>query len=193
MINSITFIYLISALIATAYGGSCLSGYGRNSDICKEKSVVSRDYSRCIVISEYQQVYGKKYKSVYKGHSGNLPCNTVLYGYTEEAQLFMNFRCCYGEDCNISNYEIPSDDHEPRGKSCPACFGNTLKECVSKKEIVCKNPEDKCMTYISNVRNPDGSKSNYSIKGCASPLACKIGFGGMIGAHQKFHPRLKCY
>ncbi|KAM4652629.1 uncharacterized protein O3C94_014894 [Discoglossus pictus] len=192
MIKSLAILYLISALIATVEGCSCLYGHARNSDTSEEKSLESIIDSKCIVISEQLYAYGQQFHSIYKSHAGTLPCNTTLYGYTEDAHLIINFQCCSGDDCNTNNYEMPPDDHEPRGKSCPSCIGNTLEECVSKKEIVCKNPEDKCMTYIGSVINPDGCETNYSVKGCASPLACTLGFAGMIGAHQKSCPLFKC-
>ncbi|MEE6481825.1 hypothetical protein FKM82_013009 [Ascaphus truei] len=85
------------------------------------------------------------------------------------------------------------DNGKPSGKVCPDCFkGNSLEECVSDQTRVCKHKEDKCVTYIGEFKDPDGTKVQLSQKGCMSPSICKHGFDLMIGFQEISSSGIHC-
>ncbi|XP_075459381.1 phospholipase A2 inhibitor and Ly6/PLAUR domain-containing protein-like [Ascaphus truei] len=104
----------------------------------------------------------------------------------------MNFKCCSGKNCNTNNYEMAADPGEPNGRVCPSCFNNTMEACTSEKQIMCRGPEDKCFEYRGRVKTPDGVTDDYVTKGCASHIACDLGYGALIGVQEIFQVFFNC-
>ncbi|MEE6481821.1 hypothetical protein FKM82_013006 [Ascaphus truei] len=186
MNSFITTLCTFSALIATAYGGCCHHCHERNSTTCATESKDCGGESRCIVISEYYESCGKIYNSIYKGCAKELPCDQMMSTSDDAGEhVRMNYKCCTGDDCNTDNYEIPPDSGEPSGVICPSCYElDTREECVTKRDMVCKGDEMKCKNYIGIIKKPDAEELQFSVKGCASSLACTMGFSAMIGVEE---------
>ncbi|CAH2318715.1 Hypothetical predicted protein, partial [Pelobates cultripes] len=82
------------------------------------------------------------------GYVGNIDV-----GGTNPASLKVNIKCCDGDNCNIFNYEIPEESEKIQGKTCPTCINlNSNEECVADTNIVCREKEDLCYTYVGTWR-----------------------------------------
>ncbi|XP_056399087.1 phospholipase A2 inhibitor and Ly6/PLAUR domain-containing protein-like [Hyla sarda] len=124
------------------------------------------------ISEEYKNM--ESYHSIYKGCSGDLPCDKKLYSMTNDSLYLMtNLQCCDTDLCNDQFYEMPEDE-KPHGGVCPSCIKfNTLEECKANNKLKCLQKDDKCVSFSAEVEKPDGVAISYSAKGCMSALECE--------------------
>ncbi|KAG8549213.1 hypothetical protein GDO81_022189 [Engystomops pustulosus] len=119
---------------------------------------------------------------MYKGCSGALRCNTKTYAKVHDnLTLTYNIQCCDTNLCNKKFYEMPKPG-KPKGPLCPSCLQpNILKKCESKEKVRCLNKGDKCVTFSAIFEKPDNTINNYTIRGCASSMHCRLDAGKLVG------------
>ncbi|KAM4015118.1 phospholipase A2 inhibitor and Ly6/PLAUR domain-containing protein-like [Anomaloglossus baeobatrachus] len=181
-------IFLLCLSLHIAAALKCYHCHQRDSDTCEQKEIECPEGDTCLTICE-EYKNNKTYHSLYKGCNSNMPCGVTPYGRaTDQLHLLVNTKCCNTSLCNDKMYEMPEEE-EPNGVVCPSCYDNTLKECRVDSMIMCKGKDDKCITIACTVENPDGSRGNYSAKGCMSALGCEMDLSQLIGVkilHQEF-------
>ncbi|KAM4014846.1 phospholipase A2 inhibitor 1-like [Anomaloglossus baeobatrachus] len=190
--NSVTSVFLLYFLISIAAALKCYHGRKRNSDTCEQEAIECPKGDRCITISE-EYCNHKTIRSIYKGCSGNIPCDEKPYGKANNyVYLMVSTKCCDTDYCNNQSFEMPKDD-EPNGVVCPSCYEpNTVKECIPQNEMMCRGQDDNCVTFSGQFLEPDGFVACYSLKGCMSALGCKMDLSQLIGAQLLNQTIFKC-
>ncbi|KAM4016140.1 phospholipase A2 inhibitor and Ly6/PLAUR domain-containing protein-like isoform 2-T2 [Anomaloglossus baeobatrachus] len=192
MKNLVILLCMISTIDISVFSYKCNFCWSPNSTTC-EQSETECLGDQCMTVSQYYNLSGKIYNSMYKGCANKTLCGTKGFTTVENVKFQFKVNCCIGDSCNNEGYELPKDDPTPNGVKCPSAYCiNTLEECKGDKEMNCTGSMDRCLDYRATVRSPYGTDTNYSAKGCANSDCCNYNFDSKIGFEEIHRVLLKC-
>ncbi|KAM4015763.1 protein RoBo-1-like [Anomaloglossus baeobatrachus] len=180
MKSLVTLLCIISALVVSVISYKCYYCVSPNSTTCQESETQCLG-NRCITASQYFNVGGHTFNSIYKGCANETLCGTNGSAVVGNMTFRFYPHCCIGDLCNSQGYELPEEDLKPNGLECPSahCLG-TLEECKSGMVMNCTGSMDSCLEFRGIVKHPDGTYLNYSVKGCINNATCKTDFESNI-------------
>ncbi|XP_071969001.1 phospholipase A2 inhibitor 1-like [Engystomops pustulosus] len=174
-------VFLLSFFHSIECDLDCYKCKGRNHETCQQTVVKCAKGQSCMTISEECIVNGTHH-SVWKGCSGNMPCNEMAYSrVNKDVSIRSNIQCCDKNQCNDQFYQMPKEGL-PQGPKCPSCFKfDSTEECVPDNITACQGIDDKCVTFVGTIEKPDKTQTTYTMKGCMSSVGCNLELDEVVG------------
>ncbi|XP_075134200.1 phospholipase A2 inhibitor gamma subunit B-like [Leptodactylus fuscus] len=182
---------MFSALVCSVFSILCFSCASFNSTTCNTTKVECMG-DTCMSCYQKFQVGNNTMLSMLKGCSTDV-CNNTGMATQDEMNYRFTANCCKGPLCNNDTFALPKENLTRNNKECPSCFLNgTTKECVTTKMMNCTGSQDQCFNYKVELKTPDGTMSNYSIKGCSNTYACEVNVRRNIGINETKRIDISC-
>ncbi|XP_053123609.1 phospholipase A2 inhibitor and Ly6/PLAUR domain-containing protein-like [Hemicordylus capensis] len=126
-------------------------------------------------------VHGSKTTGAYKGCISQSSCKpyALTLSTAKGRQFQSSMACCANDKCAAGlNFSEPLVGVSENGAHCPACESLKTSQCVSQTRIACTGIEQKCIS-LSGTSLANNS-INFSIQGCATESACKLGNNSLM-------------